>query len=38
MRSTRHHLVVVTTPAGPAVATLTDVVERLLRTPAGAAR
>ncbi|WP_434740651.1 hemolysin family protein [Micromonospora sp. SH-82] len=36
MRSTRHHLVVVTTPDGPAVATLTDVVERLLRAPAGA--
>ncbi|GIJ10592.1 hemolysin family protein [Micromonospora andamanensis] len=36
MRTTRHHLVVVTTPNGPAVATLTDVVERLLRTPAAA--
>jgi CBS domain containing-hemolysin-like protein len=36
MRTTRHHLVVVTTPHGPAVATLTDVVERLLRTPAQA--
>ncbi|RLK24846.1 CBS domain containing-hemolysin-like protein [Micromonospora sp. M71_S20] len=36
MRTTRHHLVVVTTPNGPAVATLTDVVGRLLRAPAGA--
>ncbi|WP_428966096.1 hemolysin family protein [Micromonospora fluostatini] len=35
MRTTRHHLVVVTTPNGPAVATLTDVVERLLRAPSG---
>ncbi|MET7875323.1 hemolysin family protein [Micromonospora profundi] len=34
MRNTRHHLVVVTTPDGPAVTTLTDVVERLLRAPA----
>ncbi|WP_430785798.1 hemolysin family protein [Actinoplanes sp. G11-F43] len=34
MRTTRHHLVVVTTPDGPAVATMTDVVERLLPTPA----
>ncbi len=36
MRATRHHLVVVTTPDGPAVTTMTDVVERLLRTPAAA--
>ncbi|MCO8271183.1 hypothetical protein M1L60_11320 [Actinoplanes sp. TRM 88003] len=34
MRATRHHLVVVTGPGGPAVTTLTDAVERLLRTPA----
>lgn len=36
MRATRHHLTVVATAAGPAVITLTDVVQRLLRTPARA--